>query len=104
MLGIFDYPSLESVKARYTKLNFDAVEAYDMLTIYNNILDKNEKRRIEKIEWFDEFEEWNIMQSHYFVSFAKKLTKPEKKPEEKSEEDAYLDLFNNYSFMKTQFK
>ena len=26
--------------------------------------------RIEKIEFLDELEEWNIMQSHYFVSLA----------------------------------
>ena len=26
--------------------------------------------RIEKIEFLDELEEWNIMQSHYFISLA----------------------------------
>jgi len=43
--GIFDYPSLESIKARYLKMDFNKVEIYDMLTIYNHYLNKNEKKR-----------------------------------------------------------
>ena len=36
-----------------------------ILTIYMDI-------RIEKLEWFDEFEEWNLMQKHYYVSLCSK--------------------------------
>ena len=32
-----------------------------MNTVYDQLLDKNEKARIEKIEIFDEFEEWVML-------------------------------------------
>lgn len=34
------------------------VEAIPMTDVYNYRLDKTEKSRIEKLEMFDEFEEW----------------------------------------------
>ncbi len=43
-----------------------------MLEFYDKHADKTEKARIEKIEIFDEFEEWNILQSHYCIVFAAK--------------------------------
>ncbi len=41
-----------------------------MLTIYNKYTDQSERVRISKLELMDEYEEWNIMQAHYFISFA----------------------------------
>ena len=32
-----------------------------MLDIYNKYTDQKERKRIEKLEMMDEFEEWNIM-------------------------------------------
>ena len=43
-----------------------------MLEFYDKYADKEEKARIEKIEIFDEFEEWNILQSHYCLVLATK--------------------------------
>jgi len=37
------------------------VEVHTMNTVYDQLLDKNEKARIEKIEIFDEFEEWVML-------------------------------------------
>lgn len=45
LLGIFDYPTLESIRKRYATAGFEKVEVYDMLTIYNHLLDKNERKR-----------------------------------------------------------
>ena len=41
-----------------------------MLDIYNHYCDQEERKRIEKIELLDEYEEWNIMLKHYFVLIA----------------------------------
>ncbi len=41
-----------------------------MLTVYKKYCDQEERRRIEKIELLDEFEEWNMMMAHYFISLA----------------------------------
>jgi len=41
-----------------------------MLDIYNKMIDEKEKKRIEKLQLFDEFEEWNLIMSHYFVGLA----------------------------------
>lgn len=59
--GIFDYPSIQSHKDRYSKLNYKNFEIYDMLTIYNTCCDQEERKRIEKLELMDEFEEWIII-------------------------------------------
>ena len=32
-----------------------------MIYIYNNYLDKTQKLRIEKLEFLDEYEEWNLI-------------------------------------------
>jgi hypothetical protein len=36
-------------------------ECITMREVYDTRLDKNEKARIENLEIFDEFEEWNIL-------------------------------------------
>lgn len=41
-----------------------------MKTLYISGTDPEERKRIEKLELMDEWEEWNIMQSHYLVSLA----------------------------------
>lgn len=43
------------------KANMNEAECYSMNYIYNNKLDKEEKQRIEKLEIFDEFEEWEML-------------------------------------------
>ena len=40
-------------------------ECFNMSVVYMSKLDKVERLRIEKIEIFDEFEEWELLQSHY---------------------------------------
>ena len=65
LFGIEDTPSVESHIKRFQNTGFNQVEVYDMLSLYNKIIIKEEKIRIEKLELMDEFEEWNIIQSHY---------------------------------------
>ena len=65
LFGIEDTPDIESHVKRYEKTGFTQVEVYDMLKLYDKIISKEERNRIEKIELLDEFEEWNLIQSHY---------------------------------------
>uniref|UniRef100_A0A0E0LBS4 Uncharacterized protein n=1 Tax=Oryza punctata TaxID=4537 RepID=A0A0E0LBS4_ORYPU len=44
--------------------------AWDMLRIYNDFIDSEERSRIERLELFDKFEEWHMMQEHYCVAYG----------------------------------
>ena len=44
--------------------------AWDMLSVYGNFVEAEERRRIERLELFDEFEEWHMMQEHYCIAYA----------------------------------
>jgi hypothetical protein len=48
------------------------VETITMNEVYQERLDPIEKQRIDRLEIFDEFEEWNLLQSHYCLCFAKR--------------------------------
>ena len=50
------------------------VECDSMDRIYSEKLNKIEKSRIEKIEIFDEFEEWTLLQSHYCICYGKRYS------------------------------
>ena len=43
-----------------------------MAKIYSEKLPAIDRIRIEKIEMFDEFEEWQLLQSHYCLVLAQK--------------------------------
>ena len=38
-----------------------------MFNIHNRSLNYAERHRIEKLEIFDEFEEWELLQTHYWI-------------------------------------
>eukprot|EP00271_Cylindrocystis_brebissonii_P015015 TRINITY_DN36891_c0_g1_i1.p1 TRINITY_DN36891_c0_g1~~TRINITY_DN36891_c0_g1_i1.p1 ORF type:complete len:366 (-),score=61.06 TRINITY_DN36891_c0_g1_i1:460-1557(-) len=70
LLGIEDTPSLDAKERRFLDLGFQRAEALDMNTIYHRCLDPADRRRIERLEMFDEFEEWHIMQEHYCIAIG----------------------------------
>ena len=83
LLGIEDCPTLAAQSKRmeeclsdYEKGDADALkigaETITMNTIYDQRLDKMEKARIEKLEIFDEFEEWVLLQNHYCICVGKR--------------------------------
>jgi len=71
--GIDTYPDAEAQKNRYLSLGYTNVEVYDMLVLYDKFLDQNERKRIEKVEWLDEIEEWQLISRHYYFSLSSKL-------------------------------
>jgi len=56
------------------ELRFSRIEIYDMLEVYNSCTDPVEKARITKLEFLDEYEEWNLIQKHYFVGLSLALS------------------------------
>jgi tRNA wybutosine-synthesizing protein 4 len=48
-------------------------ECYSMSVVYSSKLDAGERLRIEKLEIFDEFEEWYLLQSHYCLCLGKRV-------------------------------
>eukprot|EP00850_Spirogloea_muscicola_P016954 SM000141S00898 [mRNA] locus=s141:222372:225856:+ [translate_table: standard] len=69
LLGIKDTPDLESKKRRFTTCGWKVAQAHDMDEIYST-LDDTDLKRIERLELFDEFEEWHIMQEHYCIAYG----------------------------------
>lgn len=68
--GYEDVPDVFSQEERLLKTGFTNSEVYDMLDYYNNCIDFTEKKRIEALEFVDEFEEWNLMQSHSCIGYG----------------------------------
>jgi hypothetical protein len=45
LLGIQEYPDVNALKKRFSDLGYKNVEVYDMLTVYNEHISKEEKTR-----------------------------------------------------------
>ena len=59
---------------RLIGVGFSKVSGLTMLDVYK-IIDVKERGRIEKLELFDEFEEWTILMQHYFIMLGHKWEK-----------------------------
>ena len=70
LLTMKEFSSLESQKARYEKRGFTDVRVSDMVRVFNLHLDQKVVRPVLRLEMFDEFEEWNLIQSHYCFVMA----------------------------------
>jgi tRNA wybutosine-synthesizing protein 4 len=70
LLGIHAYPDLADQERRFRDAGWTGVVALDMNAVYRNKLDPADVRRIERLEIFDEFEEWNLIQAHYCIVVA----------------------------------
>eukprot|EP00466_Bigelowiella_natans_P004770 jgi/Bigna1/92490/estExt_fgenesh1_pm.C_270011 len=64
------YPTLEAQVKRYRDCGWTDAQSFDMNTVYSKILDPKDKARIEKLEMFDEFEEWHLFGAHYALTIG----------------------------------
>lgn len=70
LLSIFDYPSHDAQRERYTQRGWQRCVLTDMRQVYERHLDQEDVKRISRIELMDEFEEWYLIQAHYFLLVA----------------------------------
>lgn len=59
------------------KASMTFAECYNMSVVYSKRLDTTERLRIEKLEIFDEFEEWELLSKHYCFCLGKRIQDPE---------------------------
>jgi tRNA wybutosine-synthesizing protein 4 len=70
LLSIHEYPSLDGQRKRYMDRGWEQCSLADMNEIYSKYLDRADVERIQRIELMDEFEEWHLIQAHYFLLIA----------------------------------
>ncbi|XP_006883272.1 PREDICTED: leucine carboxyl methyltransferase 2 [Elephantulus edwardii] len=70
--GLDSFPNVEAQRRRFLQAGWTACSAMDMNEFYRRFVPAEERRRIENLEPFDEFEEWHLKCAHYFILAASK--------------------------------
>ncbi|MEW5297761.1 MAG: hypothetical protein WDW36_000945 [Sanguina aurantia] len=68
--GLAATPTLAAHQQRFTSNGWQRATSLDLDTLYSSYLDPKDKARIERLEIFDEFEEWHLIQSHYALTIG----------------------------------
>ena len=68
--GIRAHPDLPSQEERFLSRGWTSVHAVDMKNVYYELLSKKDRARVEKLEIFDEFEEFFLIMQHYSFTLA----------------------------------
>lgn len=69
---LLKYPTLDAQRRRYLDAGWTHVRAHTMLDVYRHALDAADRQRAERLEIFDEVEEWRLIQQHYTLVVAQK--------------------------------
>eukprot|EP00817_Percolomonadidae_sp_ATCC50343_P001970 CAMPEP_0117422320 /NCGR_PEP_ID=MMETSP0758-20121206/3187_1 /TAXON_ID=63605 /ORGANISM="Percolomonas cosmopolitus, Strain AE-1 (ATCC 50343)" /LENGTH=271 /DNA_ID=CAMNT_0005204877 /DNA_START=227 /DNA_END=1039 /DNA_ORIENTATION=- len=65
------YPLIQDQVKRFNDLGFTGpIKAYNMNQVYDCFLNVKDRQHAQRIEMFDEYEEWNLIQNHYFICLA----------------------------------
>ncbi|DAZ94559.1 TPA: hypothetical protein N0F65_004175 [Lagenidium giganteum] len=72
LLSIRDYPTIEAQMERFREHHFGLAQCWDMNDVYYKFLDPHDRQQKEKLEIFDELEEFHMLQAHYCVVVASK--------------------------------
>ncbi|TMW60075.1 hypothetical protein Poli38472_000117 [Pythium oligandrum] len=72
LISIRDYPTVDAQIERFRVHRFEMVQCWDMNDVYYKFLDASERTQREKLEIFDEVEEFHLLQAHYCLVVASK--------------------------------
>jgi len=92
--GLNQVPDTKSQIKRLIDSDFSEAKVVDMLQYYRKYIDKVERMRIEKLEFLDELEEFNLLQKHSCFGCAIKISK-DNKDFQIDDLKKCVDLFNN---------
>ncbi|XP_060785342.1 tRNA wybutosine-synthesizing protein 4 isoform X2 [Neoarius graeffei] len=70
--ALCQYPDTAAQTERFLQKGWEKCGCLDMNQFYFGLLTEDERERVEKLEPFDEFEEWHQKCSHYFILTASK--------------------------------
>ncbi|KAI8985787.1 S-adenosyl-L-methionine-dependent methyltransferase [Pilobolus umbonatus] len=70
--GLESYPDLVDQENRFKELGWQYSKSVDINTIHDRYMDKNEFKRMAKLEILDELEEWRLLSAHYCITWAYK--------------------------------
>ncbi|KAK8791127.1 hypothetical protein WA158_005758 [Blastocystis sp. Blastoise] len=73
LLSLEKYPTLEDQKKRYISRGFTYCDSETMHNVYYNLLPMKDVQRATSLEFFDEYEEWLLIQTHYCLTYASKI-------------------------------
>ena len=81
--GIHDVPDEAALMQRSAAAGFHSSAALSMEALWSNLVDKDEWKRLQRLEPLDEVEEWSIMMRHYamYASVGGRLESGQAAPE-----------------------
>nr|XP_028581326.1 tRNA wybutosine-synthesizing protein 4 isoform X1 [Podarcis muralis] len=74
--SLAQYPNCKAQRTRFLQRGWTQCSIVNMNEFYSHIVLGEERQRIQALEPFDEFEEWHLKCSHYFILVASKGETP----------------------------
>ncbi|NXF40140.1 TYW4 protein, partial [Nyctibius bracteatus] len=74
--SLAQYPDCEAQQRRFLEKGWTECSVMDMNEFFTCCTPEDEQRRVQALEPFDEYEEWHLKCSHYFVLTASKGMEP----------------------------
>ncbi|KAJ1817970.1 carboxy methyl transferase for protein phosphatase 2A [Coemansia sp. RSA 2675] len=68
--GLHAYPTLESTSQRFLSRGWHSSTAVDLAAYHDRCIDEGERKRLAKLEFLDEWEEFTLLAQHYAFTFA----------------------------------
>ncbi|NWI57022.1 TYW4 protein, partial [Calyptomena viridis] len=76
LLSVAQYPDCEAQRRRFLGKGWTECSVMDMNEFFTYCVPEDEQQRVQALEPFDEYEEWHLKCSHYFVLAASKGMEP----------------------------
>ncbi|NWQ82860.1 TYW4 protein, partial [Columbina picui] len=74
--SLAQYPDCEAQQKRFLEKGWTECSVMDMNEFFTRCTPQDEQQRVQALEPFDEYEEWHLKCSHYFVLTASKGMEP----------------------------